>query len=225
MTCTALLDLGDLRDARAWEEGCRALGIRNAVEPVLTPRPTKANVLKLLQSQPEWLFMSGHFSGLQLYDHQGNTWLTFAASELRVEAFDGTQTVRKSTPEFGLGQRCRVSMWSGCSVCRSKETIRTLFRLFGPHVLLGYASSTGAEITQAMLGGGFLRRGHFFENVASDPADPAVIRDAWLQAAINGYRGGTGSPKVDEKLFRAVDPDGQEWYAEAGKKVRGRKML
>ena len=84
-------------------------------------------------------------------------------------------------------------------------------------------------MTQALLGGGFLRTGHFFDNLKGNTSDPAVIRDAWLQAAINGYKGGGGpmhratgeSAPINERVFRAVDPDGQEWLTEAGKIKRG----
>ena len=76
-----------------------------------------------------------------------------------------------------------------------------------------------------MLGGGFLKKGHFFDNVAGHESDPVALRDAWLQAAINGCQGGTGNGSIDERLFRAIDPSGQEWLTEGGRKVRGRMMV
>ena len=224
MAATAILDLGDPADSRAWENGCRGLGIGNAIEPIRSSKPPLNTLLGLLKSQPDWLFLSGHFIPLQLFNG-GVTTLTFSATEVSVAASDGNKTVKKGTAEFGLDKQCKVSVWGGCSVCRDKDSINALFALLGPHVLLGYGGSTGAAITTAMLGGGFLKKGHFFDNLGDDQDDPAAIRDAWLQAALNGYRGGTGDGSIDETLFRAIDPDGQEWLTKGGQKVRGRKML
>ena len=227
MASTSIIDLGDPRDSRAWETGCRGLQFSNAVEPIRTSKPPLKTLLGLVKSQPDWLFMSGHFIPTELYNG-GETTLSFANGQIEIKAVDGNQTVTKGSAEFGLDKQCALSIWGGCSVAGSKGTVQTLFALFGPHVILGFGDSTGAEITEAMLGGGFLKKGHFFDNVAGHESDPAAIRDAWLQAAINGYKGGTGKTgngSIDEKLFRAIDPDGREWYTEGGKKVRGRMML
>jgi hypothetical protein len=224
MSSTSILDLGDPRDARAWEAGCRRLGFSNAIEPIRSSKPPLQSLLGLMKSQPEWLFMSGHYAGLELYNG-GVTSLSFSRDAISIKATDGNQTVTKGQAEFGLDRNCKLSIWGGCSVAGSRTMVQTLFALLGPHVILGFDGKIGSQITEALLGGGFLKKGHFFDNVEGHEDDPAAIRDAWLQAAINGYRGGTGKDSVDETLFRAIDPDGREWYTEGGKKVRGQMML
>ena len=224
MASTAIIDLGNPKDSRAWEAGCRGLGFSNAIEPIRDAKPSLKTLLGLMKSQPDWLFMSGHFIPTELFNG-GVTTLSFDRAEIAIKAVDGNQTVTKGSAEFGLDKRCKLSVWGGCSVAGSKSSVQTLFALFGPHVILGFGGSTGADITEAMLGGGFLKKGHFFDNVSGHENDPAAIRDAWLQAAINGYKGGTGDGSIDEKVFRAIDADGREWLTEGGKKVRGRMML
>jgi hypothetical protein len=160
--------------------------------------------------------MSGHFSSLRLYDDNNTTTLSFSADQVNVTTRDGNRVAKKNMADFGLSKNCKVVLWGGCSVCSSKDTVSTLQKLFGPHVLLGYAGSTGAAITEALLGGGFIKKGHFFDNLKNMDFQPAAIRNAWLRAAINGYKGGTGANSINEQLFRAVDPDGREWFTSGG---------
>ena len=218
MPQTAILELGNPRDANAWERGCQSLGIGNAVEPIKTMRPSLDALLKFLKSTPDWIFFSGHFLPTQLYDDGNTTSLVFAASQVTVTAGKETRIVKKGEDAFGLDRQCKVVVWGGCSVCGYKGSVDTLRSLFGPHLLLGYSESTGFAITEAMLGGGFIKKGHFFDNVKGHETDSPKIRDAWLQAAINGYRGGSSTPgKLDERMFRAIDPDGKQWWAAGGK--------
>jgi hypothetical protein len=69
-----------------------------------------------------------------------------------------------------------------------------------------------------MLGGGFITN-HFFKRVEGHITDPVAIRNAWMETALRGYGGGS-----QEGIFRAVDPDGQEWKLLNRKIVKGRTL-
>ena len=101
----------------------------------------------------------------------------------------------------------------------STETIGNMRKLFGPHVLLGFSGSTGASMVNAMLGGGFIKRDHFFANLKGDTQKLDAVVQAWMKAASWGYGGG-----AIEGLFRAVDMAGQEWKLAGKKIVAGRKF-
>jgi hypothetical protein len=75
--------------------------------------------------------------------------------------------------------------------------------------MLGFRRMTGIDMCNAMFtGGGFIRR-PFFTRVAADPSSDVTCRNAWMEAAREGYGGAE-----NESRFAAVDPDGTGWILE-----------
>ena len=215
---TGILSLGTRKDATTWENGCKGLGF-DAPLPIKKPSPSMDELKAFFSSDSDWLFIAGHFGGDMLFNEKDSVSATFSADSVELKVGGEKATVKKGTAEFQLDKNCKVVLWGGCSVCSATDLIRDLQKLFGAHVLLGFKGSTGWKMVDAMLGGGFIKTGHFFERVKGHDDEPAKIRDAWMQTALKGYGGDDF-----EDRFRAIDPDGQEWEISKKKIKRGRKI-
>jgi hypothetical protein len=214
----ATLSLGTRQDAKTWDQGCQRLGMTETVS-VRKPKPTDDELDSVFDSGANWLYLAGHFGVDTLYNEDGTLELTFEKNRIRVNRDGKWKRDIMKGGGFTLHESCWVVVWGGCSVCSNGENIRTMFSLFDQHLLLGFRGLTGWQVLDAMLGGGFIKDKHFFSNVRSDPSDPTVVRDAWLEAALKGY----GNTTYEGK-FRAVDPDKQEWKIEKNKIVQGRQL-
>jgi len=214
---TGILSLGTRRDASTWEEGCGALGIKARL-PIKSANPSVADLKTFFAGKGGWFFFGGHFGGRTLSNERGDVEVRFDAKEVRITAAGTKLVLSKATHEFSLHEECAVVLWGGCSVCGDPDTVETLRTLFGPHLLLGFAGLTGWRVVDAMLGGGFMKKGHFFDRLEPGRLDAVTVRDAWMGAALQGYGGGD-----IEGRFRAVDPEGQEWKLVKKKINRGRK--
>jgi hypothetical protein len=89
------------------------------------------------------------------------------------------------------------------------KVIRDLF--FNP-TILGYANRYDLTMNKAMMGAGSISS-HFFANIRSG----ADLVNAWMQSGL-----ATDSSK--QSMFRAFDPDGQEWQLVDSKVVKGRRV-
>lgn len=214
----AILSLGTRKDATTWEKGCAALGIKARL-PIKKPLPTLDEVKDFFVTPAHWVYFGGHFGGLSLFNDNGTATIDFQDGGVHVTIQSAEATPNKADRTFRLHEEIEVVLWGGCSVCGPRDTVRTLRTLFGNHVLLGFVGSTGWAIVDAMLGGGFMKTGHFFDRLSADKMDATAVRNAWMGAALQGYGGGDL-----ETRFRAVDPDGQEWQIVDKKIQAGRKL-
>ncbi len=215
---TSILAFGTRADAGTWEKQCRALGF-DAGRVIRKSYPALDELRELFSVPAEWLYFGGHFGSLTLLNDKEDSWVEFGRSGVTVRAGSDTVTLDKKSNAFRLHEGCEVVLWGGCSVCGDRATIETLRALFGPHVLLGFAGMTGWKMVDAMLGAGFIKTGHFFDNVTEHLDDPKAIAQAWMKAARKGYGGGDM-----EDRFRCIDRAGREWKLEKGRIKAGRKF-
>jgi hypothetical protein len=212
------LSLGTRKDATTWENVCRDLGF-DLAGAVKKPYPTLDELKTLFRTKPHWLFIAGHFGDMKLLNEKEDVWVDFDTDKVTLSVKRDTAQLDKTSGSFAWHSNCEVVLWGGCDVCTSKDTMGVLRKLFGEHVLLGFRGLTGWKMVDAMLGGGFIKRDHFFDRVRGHEDDPVAIRDAWMKTAQHGYGGGDL-----ESRFRAVDRNGQEWLLKEKKIVRGRKI-
>ena len=215
---TSVLALGTRKDAATWEKQCRALGF-DVGRVVRKSDPTQDELREYFEVPAHWLYLGGHFGSLQLLNEAEDTWVLFGRDGVTVQAEKTKVELTKPAKAFRLDANCEVVLWGGCSVCENRRTIETLRALFGPHVLLGFAGLTGWKMVDAMLGAGFIKSGHFFDNVAKHVDDADAIVQAWMRAAKKGYGGGNM-----EDRFRCIDRDGREWKLDKGRIRTGRKF-
>lgn len=212
------LDIGNPIDGRSFEKGCRErMGMR-AETSLLKTNPTLDELSQFFENYPSWLYLSGHHIPLTLYNDFGVS-IDFKATGVELTVNDKTKTISKVTGAFKVHVSCGLIVWGGCSALRNPDTVKLYRTLFDNPVMLGYAASTGYQINNAMLGGGFIRKDFFARVQELSGNDPNALRNAWLETANWGY-GGSDM----EKLFRAVDEDGQEWQLESKKITKGRKF-
>jgi hypothetical protein len=214
------LDIGNPRDGRSFEKGCRERLGMPVDTSLLKTNPTLDELTQLFQKFPDWLYLSGHHIPKTLYNDYGVA-IDFTASGVNLSVNDQKKTLSKATGDFRVHVTCTLLLWGGCSALRDSTTVKFYRALFDNPVMLGYAAGTGWRINDAMLsGGGFIAK-DFFARVREkmDNNEPNAARNAWLETAIAGY-GGTAM----ESMFRAVDMDGQEWQLEGKKIKKGRKF-
>lgn len=214
----AILSLGTRKDATTWEKGCRGLGF-DLGRVIKKGHPTLDELRAFFAQPADWIFLADHFGGLTLLNEPEDVTVRFRRASVTVRVAKSTEVLTIKDKGFRLQESCELVLWGGCSVCSGRETVETLRALFGPHVLLGFAGLTGWRVVDAMLGGGFIKKGHFFERVAGHVDDPKAVCDAWMRTAKAGYGGGDM-----EDRFRCVDPDGQEFELRKGQISRGRKF-
>lgn len=212
---TGILSLGTRQDATAWQNGCRNLGIGTSVTPITTPNPTMTTLKSFFVSSSHWLFLAGHYAGT-LYNDAGSVEISFLDGGVDIDAAGESAQLRRADCTFSLHETCSLILWGGCSVLGRPNDVRTMRRLFNQPLMLGFAGLTGWRIVNAMLGADFIPANRAFFSRISNPGDAAEVRDAWMETALWGYGGGTM-----EDLFRAVDPDGQEWKLSKKQIVKG----
>lgn len=215
---TTIVSLGTRKDATTWEKGCAALGFDLAAA-IKKPYPTLQELQTVVKTKPHWLFLAGHFGSMQLLNEKEDVFIEFHRDKVALHVKKEKAVVKASGGDFGWNANCELVLWGGCDVCTGRNSIEVLRALFGAHVLLGFSGLTGWKMVDALLGGGFIKKNHFFDRVKGKEDKPAAIRDAWLRTALKGYGGGDL-----ESRFRAVDPDGQEWLIRKKKIVKGRKF-
>ena len=215
---TSILSLGTRKDATTWEKGCKGLGF-DVGAVIKKSYPTMDELKALVKTKPHWLFLAGHFGSLELLNDKEDVFVEFAADQVELHVKKEKETIKQSSGDFGLNANCEVVIWGGCDVCTNRNTVEILRKLFGEHVLLGFKGLTGWRMSDAILGGDFIKSDHFFDRVQGHEDDPVAIRDAWMKTAQKGYAGGDL-----EDRFRAVDRNGQEWVLRKKKIVKGRKF-
>jgi hypothetical protein len=214
----ATLSLGTREDAKTWNQGCERLGF-TVVSSVRKSNPTDAELDSVFGSDAEWLYLGGHFGSYTLSNEAGDLELKFQNDRIKVYRDNKWARDIEKGSGFKLNKSCWVVLWGGCNVCTGNESVRTMHKLFDEHVLLGFSGLTGWAMVNAMLGGGFIKAKHFFNNVQRGTDDPIAVRNAWMEAARAGYGGGSL-----EDRFRAFDYDMQEWKLKDGKIVKGRDL-
>lgn len=215
---TTILSLGTRKDATTWEKGCQNLGF--TVDAVIKKSyPTLDELKTVVKTKPHWIFLAGHFGGLQLLNEKEDVFVEFAKDKVTLHVKKEKEQIDASSNDFGWNTASEVVVWGGCDVCSGKNTVETLRLLFGEHVLLGFQGLSGWRMVDAMLGGDFIKKDHFFDRVAGHEDDPEAIRDAWMKTAKLGWGGDTL-----ESRWRAVDRNGQEWRLKDKKIIKGRKF-
>jgi len=242
MSTTGVLSLGPNRVANTWKNGCKELGI-DVLPPFINKEaPTVDELLAFLRTSPDWIYFAGHHLGNELFSEHMSVRIGFEKDKVALftgglpKAKGGSYDPKKTTIERDSSQfmlnvsNNLVILWGGCSVCSDHNTLlmTDLFSLFGPHVLLGFGGMTGIDMVDVLLGGGatvkdtgasWSLKANFFANLKDTKKDAEAVRNAWMQAALAGH-GGTET----EGVFRAIDPDGQEWKIKNKKIVRGRQI-
>ena len=124
-------------------------------------------------------------------------------------------TTDEAAAYLRMSERKLYELVANGAVPCSKVTGRWLFP---KAALLGYSDATGVAINDAMLGGGFIRRRHFFDRLPRGEITGDACVSAWMGAAQTGYAGISLADR-----FRAVSVGGQEWKLADGQIVRGRR--
>ena len=221
---SSTLSLGSRPDAATWELGCSTVGI-DLLTSLRKASPTMDELKAFFAEQPSWLYMGGHFGSLQLFNqaaHEGRAGavsIKFNTDHVVVDIDGTTAKLSQSDGTFMVHSTVLVILWGGCSVCDTTHTMKVLRTLFGNHVLLGFAGSTGWAMVDAMLGNGFIKKNHFFDNVKGKTDDLDAITNAWMKAAKAGYGSGAMADR-----FRAIDYGGQGWKLSDGKIVKWLKV-
>lgn len=222
----ATLELGAQEDGRGWETGCARLGLR-ARTSIFTTSPTMDQLVAFFQTPSEWIYISGHYHGDygRLYSREhglddGGIQINFFDDFVDVAVPGEKRRLTKASGDFRLHLGCRLVVLAACSTLRVEYHVRTLWRLFGNPVLLGYGAGTDKATNNAMMGGGLIASA-FFGRVRSKRAqnDRNAARDAWMETAKAHCGGGAAAGKC-----RAVDADGQGWTLSGGNIVKGFKL-
>lgn len=217
MQAYSTLDFGDPMDARTFEKGCDGRSLRKE-HSILSPAPTTEQLTAFFQGSPQLVYFSGHFQDRELWgDNRAEVY--FGKTGVRLKVNDEYTPLRKSDGGFRLHDSVVAVIWGGCSALSNSADIKILRELFPKAALLGYSAATGVAINNAMLGGGFIRRKHFFDRLPRGEITGAACVWAWMGAAQTGY---TGNSLADR--FRAVTAAGQEWKLAGGKIVKGRRF-
>ena len=242
MSTTGVLSLGPNRVANTWADGCKGLGIAVLPPFINKEAPTVEELLTFFGTSPDWIYFAGHHIENYLYGERMSVRIVFQKDEVDLfiagppsakgrPSNPTKTTIDKKSTQFMLDvSRNLVILWGGCSVCADYKTqlISDLFSLFGPHVLLGFGGMTGIDMVDVLLGGSatdkdtgkpWSLKKNFFDFLKNTKQDAEAVRNAWMQAALAGH-GGT----KNEGIFRAIDPDGQEWKIANKEIVRGRKI-
>jgi len=211
------LALGTRQDAGTWDKGCAAVGLK-ALTSIRNPAPDMASLKAFFAESPDWLYLGGHFGGLSLFNDAyyagaktGKVDIEFVSDHVEVRIDGTTEKLSRDDGTFQLHKKVVVVLWGGCSVCDSVLTLRTLRSLFDKHVLLGFSGSTGVAMVDAILGNGFIKKKHFFDNVRGKTTVADDAARAWMTAAKEGYGAGAMSDR-----FPAVDYEGQGWQLDGG---------
>ncbi len=216
---TGILSLGTRRDAHTWENQCKQVLGFDVPLPIQKPKSTSDEVRAFFARPVDWIYFGGHFVFNELYNDAHDVSATFHADRVELSVGGLNSSVVKGKDDFKLDNGTTLILWGGCSTLGIDTTVAELSKLFGPHLMIGFQRTTGPSMVDAMLtGGGFIKK-PFFTRV-SDAKDPAVCRDAWLQAALEGY----GGAELEDH-FAAVDPDGTRWTIEDKKIKRGKKVF
>jgi len=241
MRTTGVLSLGPNRVAQTWADGCKGLGM-SVLPPLINKAvPTVDELLTFFGTSPDWIYFAGHHLENYLYGEGMKVRIVFEKDKVVIMTDPSLPAkgppkwketpIAKDSSQFKLGGSGNlVILWGGCSVCSDgKHQVMTdLFSLFGPHVLLGFAGMTGIDMVDVLLGGSatdkttekpWSLKTNFFDRLKDTKQDAEAVRNAWMQTALEGH-GGTQL----EGIFRAIDPDGQEWKIEKKKIVPGRKI-
>jgi hypothetical protein len=225
MPTYATLELGEPIDALAWQKGCESLGFTSAAS-IMNQFPALTELEAFFRTQPEWVYFSGHISGTLLYAHQPGTTelqfkkdrvaikdrVAFATNAISVKYDENARNLQKQTSEFTMHKRCLLVILGGCSALGSLSTMKVIRELFFNPTILGYAEQCDVTKNTAMMGGGS-NPSHFFANIRSG----ADLVNAWLQSGLSNY-------PSKQSMFRAFDPDGQEWKLDASKVVKGTRV-
>lgn len=212
------LDLGEADDARSWEKGCQSLGLKGGTS-IMALEPDAQHLCSFFGTVPDWTFLSGHYQAGEFW---GETKAKQAGALMRLQRdrvslwSGGQRAVMIKGQGFRMHTNLSLLVWGACSACADPAGLRMMRELFDNPTILGYTARSGWKITNAMLGGGFLRA-HFFEQLRHRSTHrSADFVSAWLGAAKAGYG---GSPM--EGLFCAVDNEGQTWRLRGGEIVPG----
>jgi hypothetical protein len=209
MVSYSTLDISVDDDAKLWEQGCAKLGMTSE-HSVIKPSPTLAELTQFFNGSPNWIYISGHFAPVTLYNDAAG--VDFASDRVTLLAGSESNELRKSSTEFQLHESATVLIFGACSVLRDTSTIRIMRQLFDNPLILGYAATCGSAMNIAMVT-------EFFKQVQSAYADQETIMNSWLEAMDHYYGGGE-----NESRFRAVSPAGQEWQIKDSKIIRGRTI-
>ncbi len=225
------LSLGSRKDADRWRKGMKEKLSYSETKWVKKVEPTMAEVEGFFGTNDDWLFMAGHFGGVQsewgswpysgdrrLYNDPDDDVTTPPTHEILFRSdhalvrrkSGGSWEEKKLRKGTELKQSCKVILWGGCDVCSNQAQLNVIRALFGQPLVIGWLGITGWKIVDIMLGGhggnpdpGTWNTPNFWNELGSGHEDPVKIRNAWLKVAKSIPWGGD----VLER-FCVIDPDG-----------------
>ncbi|MDX1952188.1 MAG: hypothetical protein SFY81_08375 [Verrucomicrobiota bacterium] len=204
----AVLSLGTRDDAKTWADGMRTnLKVTRGIE-IREPRPSLARLKEFFSRSDHWLFFGGHFSD-HLYNDAKTIHIYFESSQVRL-IYDEQEHILKKSEGFKQSANAKTVFWGGCNIHSDENRVKTIRELFGKQaVYVGWIGITGWEIVNINLGSNG-QSPNFFTNMKGK-ADPAQVRQSWLESAdnINWDRDNQGNP-VRPK-FSVIESSGQEW--------------
>ena len=216
-------------DVKAWLEGCHANGVSVAARAIGRPGklPTHEAVRTALRTSADWFFFSGH-----LWAEKDEQVRFGATKKVGVHAFARgvslvglpSERLRAHSPEFlqrsTLPARV-LTFWSGCSALHV-HSLRVLWPLFGPHVMLGFSNLMGKGMTSQALTrtpGGLFSTDSSRQATVNYSQDPEQVHRemiaAWLRVGWAMYhKKASWYPPRDRKpglwpyglRYAAVDP-------------------
>lgn len=216
MPRTSVLSLGTRKDADLWSATCASALKYTSRHKFTKPEPSLDEIRAFFGGSEEWLYIAGHFThASHLYNETESVKVRFANDRVTVTHPDKTDVVLKKGSDFQQHKKVKVIFWGGCDVHSSAETVRTMRALFGNPLMIGWHGTTGWQILHSVMGGFGNKPPHsprsFFDRVATNPADPNAVKDAWLETAADTTWGKPDdSGPAYKKRFSVITPDGTD---------------
>lgn len=212
MATTSVLSLGTRKDAGYWSDTAASALNYNSTHKITAPKPSLTDIKKVFAASDEWLFLGGHFThSSHLYNEDGEVSIRFETNGVKVTHPDGTLTLKKGTG-FKQHGNLKALFWGGCDVHSNSSTVKTIRKLFGNPLMVGWHGTTGWEVLYSVMGGYGNSAPHstrdFFDRVRSKPSDATTVRKAWLDTA-GSTTWGAATPSFESR-FSVIMPDGSE---------------
>jgi hypothetical protein len=226
---STILTFGPSRNARLWRDELAGLGVDSHIA-IMQDEPPIARMAEFFATPSNWVYFSGHHISGHLFNRfpGATAGVRFHENDVEIYVRNESRTLVKDKGFEMHNSAPQVLFWGGCNVCESRRTIQTIRHLFNNPLILGYSESSGWKITHKIFTGTHLGRNgrpiprlrgetDFFEQLGTgDLTDLVHVRNAWINTAIENY------DRNRRQMFRAIDPNGQEWIPGRNSGAEGR---